>query len=91
MAAWNQPSHSMFVRIAAMSTGGSTAAGERCQVVASAEAAYDLLVDALRPGDVVLFKSSRDAGLRHLGDRIAQLPPETFAPKGLEGTACSPS
>jgi UDP-N-acetylmuramoyl-tripeptide--D-alanyl-D-alanine ligase len=26
----------------------------------------------LAPGDVVLFKSSRDAGLRLLGDRMAQ-------------------
>ena len=30
-----------------------------------------LLRDELRPGDVVLFKSSRDAGLRLLGDRLA--------------------
>ncbi|MCW1249547.1 UDP-N-acetylmuramoyl-tripeptide--D-alanyl-D-alanine ligase [Acaricomes phytoseiuli] len=36
------------------------------------ESAYQLLGAELRPGDVVLFKSSRDAGLRHLGDRVAQ-------------------
>jgi UDP-N-acetylmuramoyl-tripeptide--D-alanyl-D-alanine ligase len=52
----------------------------RCTVVADADAAYDLLMSELRSGDVVLLKSSRDAGLRHLGDRIAELPPSTFAP-----------
>ena len=35
------------------------------------EAAYALLAEQLKPGDVVLLKSSRDAGLRHLGDRLA--------------------
>ncbi|MDO5501946.1 MAG: UDP-N-acetylmuramoyl-tripeptide--D-alanyl-D-alanine ligase [Actinomycetia bacterium] len=44
---------------------------QQWRVVPDADAAYDLLVDELRPGDVVLFKSSRDAGLRYLGDRIA--------------------
>jgi UDP-N-acetylmuramoyl-tripeptide--D-alanyl-D-alanine ligase len=39
--------------------------------VPDADAAYELLSRELRPGDVVLFKSSRDAGLRWLGDRIA--------------------
>ncbi|MEO8851257.1 MAG: cyanophycin synthetase, partial [Allobranchiibius sp.] len=34
------------------------------------DSAYELLVSHLRPGDVVLFKSSRDSGLRYLGDRI---------------------
>lgn len=33
--------------------------------------AQALLAEALRPGDVVLVKSSRDAGLRFLGDRLA--------------------
>ena len=33
----------------------------------------EALLDAeLAPGDVVLFKSSRDAGLRLLGDRLAR-------------------
>ncbi|MGN6326378.1 UDP-N-acetylmuramoyl-tripeptide--D-alanyl-D-alanine ligase [Pseudolysinimonas sp.] len=41
--------------------------------VADADAAYDLLRDELRPGDVVLVKSSKSAGLRHLGDRLAAI------------------
>lgn len=36
------------------------------------DAAYDLLVQELREGDIVLVKSSNSAGLRHLGDRIAE-------------------
>ena len=40
--------------------------------VPHAEAAQRLLRAELAPGDVVLFKSSRDAGLRLLGDRMAQ-------------------
>nr|WP_240723217.1 UDP-N-acetylmuramoyl-tripeptide--D-alanyl-D-alanine ligase [Haloactinopolyspora alba] len=39
--------------------------------VPDADAAYELLERELRAGDVVLLKSSRDAGLRHLGDRLA--------------------
>ena len=54
----------------------------RCAVVEDADAAYDLLMSEIRSGDVVLLKSSRDAGLRHLGDRIAELPPGTFSPDG---------
>jgi UDP-N-acetylmuramoyl-tripeptide--D-alanyl-D-alanine ligase len=38
--------------------------------VADADAAYDLLRGMLRPGDVVLVKSSKSAGLRFLGDRL---------------------
>jgi UDP-N-acetylmuramoyl-tripeptide--D-alanyl-D-alanine ligase len=45
--------------------------GDEAVWVADADAAYDLLAEELRPGDVVLFKSSRDAGLRWLGDRLA--------------------
>ena len=45
--------------------------GEEAVWVPDAEAAHDLLAGELRPGDVVLFKSSRDAGLRWLGDRVA--------------------
>jgi UDP-N-acetylmuramoyl-tripeptide--D-alanyl-D-alanine ligase len=40
-------------------------------LVADADAAYDVLRDDLRPGDIVLVKSSNSAGLRHLGDRLA--------------------
>ncbi len=39
--------------------------------VADADAAYELLTAEMRAGDVVLLKSSRDAGLRWLGERIA--------------------
>ena len=38
--------------------------------VPDAEAAYDLLRGLLQPGDVVLVKSSKSAGLRFLGDRL---------------------
>ncbi len=41
-------------------------------LVPDTDAAYDLLARRLAPGDVVLVKSSRDAGLRWLGDRLAQ-------------------
>ena len=33
--------------------------------------ARDLLKAELQPGDLVLFKSSNDVGLRYLGDEIA--------------------
>lgn len=39
-------------------------------LVPDVEAAYDLLRDELRDGDVVLVKSSKSAGLRVLGDRL---------------------
>lgn len=45
--------------------------GEEVVWVPDADAAHELLAQELRPGDVVLFKSSRDAGLRWLGDQIA--------------------
>ncbi|QBR90846.1 UDP-N-acetylmuramoyl-tripeptide--D-alanyl-D-alanine ligase [Nocardioides euryhalodurans] len=35
------------------------------------DAAYEQLESMLRPGDTVLLKSSRDAGLRWLGDRLS--------------------
>jgi UDP-N-acetylmuramoyl-tripeptide--D-alanyl-D-alanine ligase len=38
--------------------------------VADPDAAYDLLRGILQPGDVVLVKSSKSAGLRFLGDRL---------------------
>jgi UDP-N-acetylmuramoyl-tripeptide--D-alanyl-D-alanine ligase len=45
--------------------------GEESVYVPDVEAAHALLTEQLRPGDVVLLKSSRDAGLRYLGDRLA--------------------
>ena len=41
--------------------------------VPDADTAYALLADTLCRGDVVLLKSSRDAGLRWLGDRLVGL------------------
>ena len=40
-------------------------------LVDTIDEAYDLLQDTLRGGDVVLVKSSKSAGLRLLGDRLA--------------------
>jgi UDP-N-acetylmuramoyl-tripeptide--D-alanyl-D-alanine ligase len=40
-------------------------------LVSDIDAAYDVLRDQLRPGDIVLVKSSKSAGLRFLGDRLA--------------------
>ena len=45
--------------------------GEESVHVPDLETAYELLQRELREGDVVLLKSSRDAGLRSLGDRLA--------------------
>ena len=45
--------------------------GEEATWVPDADAAQALLDEQLRPGDVVLVKSSHSAGLRHLGDRLA--------------------
>ena len=41
------------------------------KLVATADEAYDVVRELLRPNDVVLVKSSGSAGLRFLGDRIA--------------------
>ncbi|MFL6078921.1 MAG: UDP-N-acetylmuramoyl-tripeptide--D-alanyl-D-alanine ligase [Ornithinibacter sp.] len=54
---------------AASPASGTT--GTRVREVPDAESAAVLLDTELAPGDVVLFKSSRDAGLRLLGDRLA--------------------
>ena len=45
--------------------------GEESVYVPDAEEAYELLTEQLRPGDVVLVKSSHSIGLRVLGDRLA--------------------
>lgn len=47
-----------------------------------ADSAESLLRDVLGPGDVVLLKSSRDSGLRYLGDRLVDDPP---APRDVRG------
>lgn len=49
-----------------------TGAGDIATWLPTAEEASDLLADDLRPGDIALFKSSRDSGLRWLGDQVAQ-------------------
>ncbi len=41
--------------------------------VPDSERAYDVLREELRAGDVVLVKSSKSAGLRFLGDRLAEV------------------
>ncbi|HEY7717468.1 MAG TPA: UDP-N-acetylmuramoyl-tripeptide--D-alanyl-D-alanine ligase [Pedococcus sp.] len=51
--------------------------GDEAVWVPDADAARALLTDELRPGDVVLLKSSRDAGLRWLGDQLAGVTEET--------------
>ena len=65
-------------RAAAGHGPGGTASGvvrqagtTRVREVSDIDEAEQLLHRELRPGDVVLFKSSRDAGLRLLGDRLS--------------------
>ncbi len=48
------------------------ASGEESTWVPDIDAAYELLQSQLAPGDVVLLKSSHDAGLRWLGDRLLE-------------------
>ena len=45
--------------------------GEEAVFAPTNDAAYDAVRALLQPGDVVLVKSSKSAGLRHLGDRLA--------------------
>ncbi|QYF90639.1 MULTISPECIES: UDP-N-acetylmuramoyl-tripeptide--D-alanyl-D-alanine ligase [Arthrobacter] len=63
--------------------------GDECAFAETAEEAYGFLQAELRPGDLVLFKSSNGIGLRHLGDRIALPPhiPPTNAETATEGSA----
>ena len=51
--------------------------------VEDVDAAQDLLEARLRRGDVVLLKSSRDSGLRWLGDRLAGIPTGSGGPPGV--------
>ena len=57
---------------AAIADGAASVPGAGTEVrrVEDADAAYALLQSELVAGDVVLLKSSRDAGLRWLGDRL---------------------
>jgi UDP-N-acetylmuramoyl-tripeptide--D-alanyl-D-alanine ligase len=57
---------------APIADGAASTPGARTEVtpVEDADAAYALLQSELVAGDVVLLKSSRDAGLRWLGDRL---------------------
>ncbi|MBX0298834.1 UDP-N-acetylmuramoyl-tripeptide--D-alanyl-D-alanine ligase [Cryobacterium sp. 1639] len=41
--------------------------------VEDSDAAFELLLDTVKPGDTVLVKSSNSAGLRFLGDRLGKL------------------
>ena len=47
--------------------------GDEAYFVETIEEARSQLAEQLLPGDIVLFKSSNGAGLRHLGDDIAAL------------------
>ena len=58
-------------------------AAQGAEWVPDRDAAYALLAERLRPGDVVLLKSSRDSGLRWLGDRLAGI----ALPPGVDDTA----
>lgn len=49
--------------------------GDEAYYVETLDDAESLLQQELAAGDIVLFKSSNSAGLRHLGDRIAQANP----------------
>jgi UDP-N-acetylmuramoyl-tripeptide--D-alanyl-D-alanine ligase len=50
--------------------------------VPNREAAEELLAEELQAGDIVLVKSSRDAGLRFLGDRLAETGSQPGTPAG---------
>lgn len=57
--------------LAAPMAPAAAGAATRVHPVTDADAAQALLESLLAPGTVVLFKSSRDAGLRWLGERVA--------------------
>lgn len=54
-----------------VAVGDGARAYAAAEWVPDVDAAHDYLEERLRPGDVVLLKSSRDSGLRWLGDRLA--------------------
>lgn len=60
--------------------------GTRVRWVADADAAEELLRAEVAAPDVVLFKSSRDAGLRWLGDRFLTIQPTAPADTTQEDT-----
>lgn len=47
-------------------------AGAKVTFIDDVDAAYDHLTATMTRGDVILLKSSRDSGLRYLGDRITR-------------------
>ncbi|MGW5238987.1 UDP-N-acetylmuramoyl-tripeptide--D-alanyl-D-alanine ligase [Monashia sp. NPDC004114] len=57
--------------------------------VEDSDAAHDLLEARLRPGDIVLLKSSRDSGLRWLGDRLAGIPSGASSPTAAPSGAAT--
>jgi UDP-N-acetylmuramoyl-tripeptide--D-alanyl-D-alanine ligase len=61
--------------------------GEAPVFVPDIAAAYAVLQDQLTGGDVVLLKSSRDSGLRVLGDRLREVPMPGARPVGEVGPA----
>ncbi|MDN6201935.1 MAG: UDP-N-acetylmuramoyl-tripeptide--D-alanyl-D-alanine ligase, partial [Micrococcaceae bacterium] len=58
--------------------------GDEAYYVETPDDAVALLADQLEPGDIVLFKSSNSAGLRHLGDRVASTTCSNGATSALE-------
>lgn len=50
----------------------ASAGGVEWRHAADVDEAYDLLRSTLRAGDIALLKSSRDSGLRYLGDRLVE-------------------
>ncbi|GHD00947.1 UDP-N-acetylmuramoyl-tripeptide--D-alanyl-D-alanine ligase [Zhihengliuella salsuginis] len=55
--------------------------GDEAFYAETIDEAEALLTEQLASGDIVLFKSSNSAGLRHLGDRIAQASAAATAPE----------
>ncbi|MFJ3958564.1 UDP-N-acetylmuramoyl-tripeptide--D-alanyl-D-alanine ligase [Arthrobacter sp. NPDC090010] len=64
--------------------------GSEALFAADLDEAEEILGEHLQAGDLVLFKSSRNVGLRHLGDRIAlrgqAAPAESASPSTQEKT-----